>query len=172
MLRGDIFSSLFLFLERWVPLWNVCSDSISLKEWEGQRNKAESERGRGVCQYRYIPILSSQWTRKTVIALARSYIFNKPCPQQEGKAEWQRQSINYRLNKLSCYSARPLQSEATAEGSFCQRWSSWGGCNVGTDSKEQFSESFFVFSMPNARMFSVVISCFAELENVLNPFIF
>lgn len=42
---------------------------------------------------------------------------------------------------------------------------------MGTGSKEQFSESFFVFPMPNAQMFSVVISCFAELENVLNPFI-
>lgn len=57
----------------------------------------------------------------------------------------ERWRINYRLNKLLCYSARPLPSAATAEGSFCQSRSSWGGCNVGTDSRGHFSESLIVF---------------------------
>lgn len=44
----------------------------------------------------------------TVRALACSNILDKPCPQQPGTSDWQRQGIYYSLNKLLSYSVNPL----------------------------------------------------------------
>lgn len=92
---------------------------------------------------------------KTAAALTHIPWTNPVLSERVRQNDRERQRINYRLNILLCYSARPLQSEATAEGSFCQRWSSWGGCNVGTDSRGHMSESLIVFH----RIIGPVLGC-------------